>query len=465
MEGGKSMRRREFLAASGIATLAAAQGKPKNVLFIMSDDLTSRALGCYGNKICRTPNVDRLAREGMLFDRAYCQFPLCAPSRASLLTGRLPDVTKVITNGPEFRDNLPDVVTLPQLFKNNGYQAIREGKMFHMGVPGTVGTDRWQDPKSWTHNGSPQGKEHNSKGEGKNLTPSIGHGVAMQWVKTPDATEQADFDAANRVVAHLEKHRNDPFFIGLGFVRPHVPMVAPAKFFDLYPMDKIQNFVNPPDDLDDIPEMGRLSKNNWDHMGMNEQDRRVALQAYYAATSFMDEQLGRVMDTLSRLGLRDNTIVTFVSDHGWGLGEHHHWQKMSLMEESAKVPLLISAPGRKGWGKRSRSLAESLDLYPTIASLAGLKAPGDLDGKDLTPVLNNPGTQLRQFARTQVSNANVRGRAVRTEHFRYIKWQAKSGDTAEELYDHRKDPFEFRNLAKAVGAEKELAAHRKLVTL
>ncbi len=448
---------------AGLAPFGLAQGRPRNVLFVLSDDLTSRALACYGNPICQTPNIDRLARESMLFERAYCQYPLCAPSRASLLCGRLPDTTKVLTNGPDFRSALPDVVTLPQLFKNNAYQAIREGKMYHMGVPGTVGTDRWQDAPSWTHNGSPQGKEQHSRGEGRNLTPKIGQGVAMHYVRTADASEQADFDAANRVIAHLEKHRQDPFFIGLGFVRPHVPFVAPGKFFDLYPLERIRNFPNPPGDLDDIPEMGRVAKNNWDHMGMSEEERRVALQSYYAATSFMDEQLGRVLDALERLGLRENTIISFASDHGWGLGEHTHWQKMSLLEESAKVPLLISAPGRRGWGQRSRALVESLDLYPTIASLAGLQAPADLDGKDLTPLLQNPRAKVRDYARSQITTAQVDGRAVRTERFRYIRWRAKGGEVAEEFYDHRKDPGELRNLVKGGGEERALAAHRRLV--
>jgi uncharacterized sulfatase len=455
--------RRRFLAtalAPFVRTQAAAP--PKNVLFVVADDLTSTALGCYGHPIVQSPNVDSLARDGVRFDRTYCQYALCAPSRASFLTGMRPDTTKVLTNGPDFRDALPNHATLPQLFKNNGYQAIREGKMYHMGVPGTVGTDRWQDAASWTHNGSPQGKEHNSKGEGQNLTPKIGQGVAMQYVRTPDASEQADFDAANRAIAHLEKHRNDPFFLGLGFVRPHVPFVAPSSYFDKYPLAKIKPYANPADDLADIPAfVPKVLGNTALHMGMNEDQQREALRSYYAAISFMDDQLGRVLRTLEALKLRQNTVIVFMSDHGWHLGEHTFWQKRSLMEQSTKVPFIISAPGRKARGKATRSLVELLDLYPTVAELCGLRPADALHGKSVVPLLDDPRRAHKEVARTQLNAGKTEGRAARTEHFRYIRWQHE-GETAEELYDHRQDPAEFRNVAAQSAYASELERHRKL---
>ncbi len=458
------MYRRNFLAgAFGALAAASAPKRPMNVLFVVSDDLTSTALGCYGHPLVQSPNVDSLARTGVRFDRAYCQYALCAPSRASFLTGMRPDSTRVLTNGPDFRDAIPNHVTMPQLFKNNGYQAIREGKMFHMGVPGTVGTDRWQDAPSWTHNGSPQGKEHNSKGDGRNLTPHIGQGVAMQYVRTPDASEQADFDAANRAIAHLEKHRNDPFFLGLGFVRPHVPFVAPSEYFDRYPLSSIRLPQNPADDLSDIPEIVlRTMPNTSRHMKMNEDQQREALRGYYAAISFMDDQLGRVLATLQRLGLRDNTVVVFQGDHGWHLGEHTFWQKRSLMEESAKVPLLISAPGSKGRGQVCRSLVELVDVYPTLAALCGLTPPANLEGQSLVPVLDNPKRPHKSVARTQLDAGKTTGRAVRTANFRYIRWTYAEG-TAEELYDHRKDPREFTNVAANPAYAGELARHRALI--
>ena len=442
---------------------AAPSQRPRNVLFIVSDDLTSTALGCYGHPLVQSPNVDSLARNGTRFDRAYCQYALCAPSRASFLTGLRPDTTRVLSNGPDFREFLPNHVTMPQLFKNNGYQAIREGKMFHMGVPTTVGTDRWQDAASWTHNGSPQGKENRSKGSGRNLTPGVGDGGAMNYIRTPDATEQADFDAANRAIAHLEKHRNEPFFLGLGFVRPHVPLVAPDKYFDLYPLQRIRTAKNPPNDLDDIPPIvPKIIGDRAHHMGMNNDQQMEALRGYYASISFMDDQLGRVLKVLDQLKLRDNTVIVFQSDHGWHLGEHTFWQKRSLMEESAKVPLIISAPGQKGRGQVSRSLVELVDVYPTVAELCGLKAPENLHGKSLTALLDDAGRDHRATAHTQLNVRDVLGRTVRTEHFRYIRWRTPDG-TAEELYDHRKDPHEFHNLVPDAAYRTELDRHRRLV--
>jgi iduronate 2-sulfatase len=458
------MYRRNFLASALAAVAQAKQSKrPMNVLFVVSDDLTSTALGCYGHPLVKSPNVDSIARAGVRFDRAYCQYALCAPSRASFLTGLRPDTTRVLTNGPDFRDFIPNHITMPQLFKNNGYQAIREGKMYHMGVPGTVGTPQWQDELSWTHNGSPQGKEHNSKGELNMLTPGVSPGVAMQYVKTPDATEQADFDAANRAIGHLEKHRNDPFFLGLGFVRPHVPFVAPSEYFDLYPLEKIRVAQNPDDDLKDIPALvPRILGPTAGNMKMNGQRQREALRGYYAALSFMDAQLGRVLQTLDRLGLRDNTVIVFQGDHGWHLGEHTFWQKRSLMEESAKVPLIISAPGRKARGQASKSLVELVDIYPTLADLCGLKAPDNLQGQTLRPVLDNPKHPHKTVAKTQLNAGKTEGRAVRTADFRYIKWTTPD-ETAEELYNHRKDPQEFTNVVNDKRYAAELARHRALV--
>ena len=455
------MYRRSFLTTALGAV--AAPKRPLNVLFVVSDDLTSTALGCYGHPLVQSPHIDSLAAGGVRFDRAYCQYALCAPSRASFLTGLRPDTTRVLTNGPDFREFLPDHVTLPQLFKNNGYQAIREGKMFHMGVPGTVGTDKWQDSASWTHNGSPQGKEQFSKGEAKNLTPHIAAGVGMQYVKTPDASEQADFDAANRAIGHLEKHRNEPFFLGLGFVRPHVPFVAPSEYFDKYPLAKIRLAEKRANDLDDIPAVvARTLGNTAGNMKMNEDQQMEALRGYYAAISFMDAQLGRVLGTLDKLGLRENTVIVFQGDHGWHLGEHTFWQKRSLMEESAKVPLVISAPGRKARGQGCKALVELVDVYPTVAGLCGLAGPATLEGKTMQPLLDDPKRGHKQVARTQLTTPKVDGRAVRTADFRYIRWKSE-GETAEELYDHRKDAREFTNLVGDRKYAAELERHRAMV--
>lgn len=451
------MHRRSFLS---LAALAFQRDRRTNVLFIAADDLNT-ALGCYGHPVVKTPNIDRLASRGVRFDRAYCQFPLCGPSRASLLTGLRPDQTKVLGNNVDFRDHVPDAVTLPQLFKNNGWYSAREGKMFHMNVPTEVTLPRFQDERSWNHSSSPGGPEAKStNGELRRTTREQSFG--MQWMATTDGKGQSDSNAAERALALLEQHRNEPFFLGLGFLRPHLPFVAPARFYDMYPLDRIPLPVNPPGDLDDIPLAAKSVRPSiWNHMKMDERGIREARRGYYASTSFMDEQVGRVLDGLERMGLASNTIVVFWGDHGWSLGEHTHWQKMSLMEEVARVPLIIAAPGHAGNGKASRALVEFVDVYPTLADLCGLRAPQGLTGKSLRPLLDKPNAAHKKAAYTQIAFEDITGRSVRTDRYRYTRWTGK-GD-GEELYDHAKDPGEFRNLAQDPAMAKVLAEHRALL--
>jgi len=462
-----SISRRGFLGSLGAAALGCSGGAkeaPLNVLFIASDDLTSTTLGCYGHPLVKSPHIDSLATRGVRFENAYCQFPFCGPSRASLMTGLRPNTTGITTNGNvDFRATRPDTVTLPQMFKNNDYRSMRVGKLFHMGVPGGVGSMRHQDPPSWDVSISPPGDEDKSIGEGGDPTPDYRNGLKMQWVRTADASGQADSAAADTAIELLEETGGDPFFLGLGFVRPHVPFVAPAEFFDMYPLEDIELAINPPDDLDDIPTPAKnLRSFLWNHMGMSEEDQRVSLQGYYASTSFMDQQVGRVLDTVERLGQADRTVVVFFGDHGWHLGEHTHWQKMSLMEESAKAPLIIAAPGARGAGQSTKALAEFIDFYPTLADLCALEPPDDLDGVSLRPILDDPTTSVKDAAFTQIewahsddprstaggaSNTDDRiyGRTMRTDRYRYIHWAGDGG--GEELYDHDNDPGEFTNLA------------------
>ncbi len=439
--------RREFttlLAASAIG--CSRSDPPLNVLFIASDDLTS-TLGCYRHPVVKSPNIDRLASRGVRFDNAYCQFPFCGPSRASLMTGLRPDTTGVVTNANvDFRDNHPEAVTLPQLFKNNGWRSMRVGKIFHMGVPGGVGTMRHQDPPSWDVSISPAGDEHESAGPGGDPNPDLRHGLKMQWVQTADATGQADSAAADTAIDLLRSTGNDPFFLGLGFVRPHTPFVAPSSFFDMYPLEDIELVTNPPDDLDDIPAPAKnLRPFLWHQMGMSEENQRISLRGYYASVSFMDQQAGRVLDELERLGVADRTVVLFFGDHGWHLGEHTHWQKMSLMEESVSAPLIISAPGMRGAGRSSNALVEFVDFYPTLADLCGLEPPANLEGVSLAPLLDDPSGSVKDAAFSQVQwEDRIYGRTVRTDRYRYIRWEGDGG--GEELYDHSTDPREFSNL-------------------
>ena len=432
---------------AGCAAACSQSRPPLNVLFVASDDLTS-TLGCYGHPVVKSPNIDRLASRGVRFDNAYCQFPFCGPSRASLMTGLRPDTTGVVTNARvDFRETHPDTVTLPQLYKSNGWRSMRVGKIFHMGVPGGVGTMDHQDPPSWDVSISPPGDEHNSVGPGGDPNPDLRHGLKMQWVQTADAAGQADSAAADTAIELLQSSAGEPFFLGLGFVRPHTPFVAPSRFFDMYPLDDIEVVSNPPGDVDDIPLPARnLRPFLWNHMGMSEEDQRISLRGYYASVSFMDHQFGRVLDELERLGLADRTVVLFFGDHGWHLGEHTHWQKMSLMEESVKAPLIISAPGIRGAGRSSRALAEFVDFYPTLADLCGLDTPPGLEGVSLRPLLDDPSGSVKDAAFSQVQwEDRIFGRTVRTGRYRYIRWEGDGG--GEELYDHANDPREFTNLA------------------
>jgi uncharacterized sulfatase len=460
------LSRRTFL--SSIAALAACatpeeDAPPRNVLLIASDDLNN-TLGCYGHPVVKTPNLDALASRGVTFERAYCQFPFCGPSRASLLTGLRPDSSGVRTNDKvDFRETVPDAVTLPQLFKNAGRASMRVGKIFHMGVPGGVGTPAHQDPPSWDVSISPPGLEDKSPGEGANLTPDVRGGIAMQWIRTADGSGQADQAAADTAIGLLEEHRDRPFFLGLGFVRPHVPFVAPGRFFDMYDEADVLLAANPADDLDDIPAPAKnLRPFLWNHMGMSEADQRTALRGYYASVSYMDEQVGRALDALERLGLADNTVVAFFGDHGWSLGEHTHWQKMGLMEEAVRAPLIVSAPGNKGAGRKSRELVEFVDIYPTLAELGGLQAPATLEGTSFAPLLDEPDRAWKRAAFSQVEwEDRIYGRAVRTDRYRYIAWEGDGG--GEELYDHESDPGEFRNVAAAQEHAAALQEHRALL--
>ncbi len=460
----QTFTRRAFLASALAAPGFAQSGRKPNVLFIAADDLNT-GLGCYGHPLVKSPNLDRLAERGVLFERAYCQFPLCGPSRASLLTGRRPDNTRVLGNNIDFRDALPDAVTLPQLFKNNGWWAVREGKMYHMNVPKEVTLNRFQDPPSWNVSTSPGGPEQKSPAEGGES--GRGSSSGMEWVRTVDGRGQSDSNAADRALAFLESNRKDPFFLALGLVRPHLPFVAPGKFFDLYPLDRIPLARNPPDDLDDIPAASKGVRPYlwWDmeqHKGgrLSEKGMRETRRGYYAATSFMDEQAGRVLDGLEKMGLAENTIIVFWGDHGWSLGEHTHWQKMTLMEEVAGVPLIIRAPGLPGNGKRSRALVELVDLYPTLADLCGLKAPSEIEGHSLKPLLERPERTFKEAAFTQIAFEGIRGLSVRTARFRYNVWHGLGG--GEELYDHVADSGEFANLAGKPRWENELERHRAL---
>jgi len=457
-----------------------AAAGPSNVLLIVSDDLAA-CLGSYGNPVSRTPNLDRLAAQGVRFTRAYCQFPVCGPSRASFMSGLYPEQTGMMGNNytpGSYRATNPALANHPSiggLLRRHGYVSLRVGKIYHMGVPFSVesGDPAGDDPDSWDRTFNIAAPESASAGELTLLSPKRPEfGTSFTRIIVPDGEEgtQADVLATNQAIAllqsrvrtrsHGEKRvlRSDaPFFLAVGLVRPHVPSVAPRRLFDRYPPEKIALPNVPPGDLDDVPAPAAAMRNDLRY-GMSEAQQREAIAAYYATVEFMDEQVGRLLAELDRLGVRDRTVVIFTSDHGFHLGEHGLWQKTTLFEESLRVPLIVSAPGfAASAGAHCEALVELTDLYPTIADLAGVsdKAPGTLVGRSLRPLLADPaaGAAFRAVAYSVTGNG---GRSVRTLAWRYNRW----GEGPEELYDLRRDPGQFTNLAGDPAYASELAAMR-----
>jgi len=419
----------------------APSGKTKNLLFIISDDLKASVLPAYGNRVCKTPNLDRLAASGMVFERAYCQGLACAPSRPSFMRSIYPGS----------RASAP---TIGEHFQQHGMHTARVGKVFHMPVPHAQldGSDGKDVPECWTERYNTKSAETFSPGLYRLLNSGIvtreiegrdAKGPNRMWATVEsdqnDGSDQADHMVATKAIELLRQRKaaGKPFFLAVGFVRPHFPMVAPKRFFDLYPQE---NMKIPPlieGDLDDIPQAGRGS----DGKGLNEMEesRRRMWQAYYASVSFMDEQVGRVVDELGRLGLRESTAIVFTTDHGYHLGEHGFWQKGNLHEEVVRVPLIFSVPGMKPG--RSSSLVELVDFYPTCTDILGLPAPGSLQGRSLMPILKNPCAIVRDTA-LSINNRGTAG-GLRAATWHYMNY----GEKGEELYDMIKDPHQYTNLA------------------
>jgi len=418
-----------------------------NVLFIIADDLNT-ALATYGHPMVKSPNVDRVARWGLRFDRAYSQFPLCNPTRASFLTGLRPDRTRVYDNAVHFRKNVPNCVTLPEFFRKHNYFTARVGKIFHYGVPTQIGTSGLDDPQSWDMVVNPRGRDKDEESKIFSLVPGQ-FGGTLSWMAAEGVDEeQTDGIGATEAIRLLEQNKDRRFFLGVGFYRPHTPYVAPKKYFSLYPLEQVPLPTIPQNYFETIPRLASTLKP--EEAAMDEMTKRRAIQAYYAAITFMDAQLGRVLDALERLQLRDQTIIVMTSDHGYHMHEHGLWQKRTLFEESARVPLLIAAPGMKGAGKSTQAIVEMVDIYPTLVDLCGFKVPEELDGMSLAPILNNPDHPGKSHAVTQVTRGGGKGKivmgySVRTDRWRYTEWDG--GKQGRELYDHQNDPHEMHNLA------------------
>jgi arylsulfatase A-like enzyme len=467
------------------ASYAADASKPPgfNVLFIAVDDLRPE-MGCYGNPVVRTPNLDRLAARGMVFNRAYCQQAVCSPSRSSLMTGRRPDATRVWDLETHFRVALPDAVTLPQHFKAHGYHCVALSKIYHHG---------FEDGRSWSEpHWYPSGQtvDTDPADWSKRIVNKIGPGV-KEYVRTPMPADNDKPDAGARGKApkgdafevspkaddelpdgctaaeavrrlHELKAKGQPFFLGVGFLKPHLPFVAPKKYWDLYDPDRI-----PLPATDHLPEGAPAfagHDNGELHAYANvpkgnpipEDLAKKLRHGYYACTSYSDAQVGRLLDALEKEGLSDRTVVVLWGDHGWQLGDHGLWHKHTNFELAARAPLLMSVPGRKTAGRTCDAPVEFVDIYPTLAEVCGLPVPAGLDGTSLKPWLDDPAAPMKKVAISQYPRGGVQtgrrslmGYSIRDERWRLTLWRdrANAEIVATELYDEQKDPAETVNLA------------------
>ena len=479
MESPVPVTRRKFLGSVAAASAALSfpavlrgadaksAAKKPNVLFLMSDDMRVE-LGCYGSMFnAQTPNLDALAKSGVRFDRSYCQFPLCNPSRASMLTGRQPTKTGVLGNRVDFRTPHPDWKTLPQLCSENGYISVRAGKIYHGGM---------DDAKSWNETDGKGGAldDDSQSPIGKTVE------IPMAQIPMPDGLlpplpndsqrakfsdrivvldgngeDHIDYKTADRTIESLRKYKDQPFFIACGFVKPHSPPTAPQKFLDLYDAGKIKltpDFASWPTVPPGFPSAA-IRKRNADLFigrGASEAAAREVIRAYIASISWVDWNLGRVVSELDRLGLRDNTIVVFSVDHGYQLGEKGKWSKAgSLFEMGTRVPMIISAPGMKGRGQSCPRIVESLDIYPTLTELCGLPKQEGLDGRSLVPLLTNPAGDWDKpaFSVWSEDGKTLHGVAVRTPKWRYAEF-GPNGVNGAMLFDSQADPLEMTNLAE-----------------
>ena len=420
------------LALAGFSgAVPAGDNGPLNVVFIAIDDL--RDVAAF-DPIVKTPNLDRLATWGMKFDRAYVQVTFCNPSRTSLLTGLRPHRTGVLDNRLHFRTNLPDVVTLPEQFRKTGYYSLRLGKIYH-------GAADMDDPKSWDKAVYPTTTPLGHRGE-KWQAP----GGEPNWCRSVAAEggdeDQPDGQIAKLAVEFLQAEHDRPFFLAVGFHKPHDPFVAPKSYFDLYPLETAKLHVEPEGrSATPTEQIGGRWKIIFDRF--SDRDRRQFLRAYYAAATFMDAQLGKVLDALEETGLRDRTVVVLLSDHGYHLGERGWWNKSTLYEYSARASLTISTPRMPTAGQRCTVPVEFLDIYPTLMELCDLTSTQALDGRSLVPLLNNPGAPWQSAAFTVLRRGDRWGRSVRTPRWRYVEWG--EGEDAE-LFDQDTDPGEWHNV-------------------
>jgi len=464
--------------------LLGAQAQKPNIVLIISDDLNTR-IGPYMEIDKHTPSLDRLAAEGIRFTRTYCQFPLCGPSRASLMSGLHPETNGILHNNDRpgsYRAENPKLADHPSMagfFREQGYFTARVSKIYHMGVPGGIeqGAPGGDDPDSWDYAYNVMAPETNSPGTLELLSPgNLHYGSNFARMILEDGMEltQADYLATSQAIAILESRAADlppgatnkvklkadaPFFLALGLVRPHVPFIAPENCFEPYPEDQVELPAVKVGKNVPPPALRRQNMNIW---LMDEQQKKQTISAYMASVRFMDQQVGRVLDALDRLQLRDETIVIFISDHGYNLGEHDCWSKVSLWEGSVRVPMIISYPGNQELhGTRCESISELIDLYPTLTDLCELsdQQPSILQGRSLAPLIRE-GELLEPGRVAYTVSYGGKGKSLRSKDWRYTRWIENDSIIYEELYHHPSDPEELKNLSGKRGKQDVLEEMR-----
>lgn len=456
------------------SSLLAAHAERYNVLFILADDLRPD-LNCYGDKAIKSPHIDALAKQGTLFERAYCQVAVCNPSRASMLSGLRPDTTGIFDQSKYLRQENPDVVTLPQLFKDHGYRTLSVGKVFHHSA-----SEPGDDPQSWSEPlygfGKPYRHWFNPASLEATKQSKRGRGPAYEAADRPD-DDYPDGKTAQKAIELLQENKDKPFFLAVGFIKPHLPFTCPQKYWDMYPADSIQLPENnhPPKDAPPMALQSGYELRSYAGMppkgDIPREDALNLIRGYRACVSFLDAQVGRILSELDRLGLREKTIVVLWGDHGYHLGENSLWTKMTNFEVATRVPLIISVPGQKTVGQPSNSLVESVDIYPTLAQLCGLPQPSQLEGLSLVPVIDDPARPWKQAVFSQYGRGptskfdpavNPMGRSIRTDRYRYTEWRDPQGVlVGTELYDQQNDSQDNTNLAarsENAGLVKQLSA-------
>ncbi len=463
-----------IISYSRLATAMEKERRPLNVLFIASDDMRPE-LACFGSRKVISPNFDRLAARGTTFLRAYCQQAVCSPSRSSLMTGLRPDTIRIWDLSTHFRDNMPEVVTVSQHFINHGYHAERLGKIYH------TGHGNHDDPHSWSRmkrypmapRYGPGGRQHlkrllqEAKEKGVDLKDNRYRPRGLPW-EAPEVEDHQlrDGSIAEQAIVLMEELKDRPFFLAVGFLNPHLPFVAPKKYWDLYDPEAIELADNP-----FLPKGApEFAMTNWGELRkyygipsegpLSEKQARNMIHGYFAAISYVDAQVGRLLDALERLGLADRTIIVFWGDHGWKLGEHGGWCKHTNFELDARAPLIVSAPGQKHPGARTEALVEFVDIYPTLCDLAALPEPEGLEGISLVPVMKHPEIAWKTAAFSQypryAEGKRLMGYSMRTDRYRFTRWENRNDSedvVALEIYDHRNDPAENVNLAAQKGNE------------